>query len=234
MKARIIKRKEIAQGTLQVTFELEEEVTFRPGQYVFMSLINSPYNDEEGIRRHFSIASSPNDKKNLTIATRLRDTAFKKSLNELPIGSQVEISNITGGFVLPQDQTRPLVFIAGGIGITPFISMIKYVQEESLQHQITLVYSNRDRQSTAFLGELEAMAQKNPNIRLILTMTQDQDWTGEKRRIDAEFIKDYFPNLNNYTYFVAGPPGMVDDVFSALTQAGIKEEFIRTESFSGY
>lgn len=235
MLGKIQDKKEIAKGTLQVTFEIEgEQFTFKPGQYVFITLVNPPYPDERSNKRHFSIVNSPNQKGIITIATRIRESGFKKSLQELPNHSAVEIGPIAGGFILPKDDNRPLVFIAGGIGITPFISMLCYIKEEHLPYQITLIYSNRDQSSTAYLKELQELAQTLPNFKLILTMTEDASWSGEQRRVDTQFIKDYTRNLQNPLYFVVGPPTMVDAVQKALLEAGVGPENTEIENFTGY
>src|SRR5205823_10385210 len=139
--------------------------------------------DERGPRRHISAVTSPTESGVIGLCTRLRESAFKRSLAELPVGAEVEVEPPKGTFVLPEDASRPLVFVAGGIGITAFRSMLRYIQDKGLSHRVTLIYSNRDRESTAFLPELEAIEQANPNVRLIVTMTEDDDWPGERRRI---------------------------------------------------
>lgn len=234
MVGKIIDKKEIAIGTLQVTFQISEQFTFKPGQYVFVTLTDPPYPDERGNKRHFSIVNSPSEKGIITIATRLRDSGFKKSLQQLPIGTEVELGPIAGVFTLPEDTKKSLVFIAGGIGITPFMSMLRYIKEGGLPYQITLVYSNRDRGSTPFLEELQNLAQVLPNLKLILTMTDDASWDGEKRKVDSQFIKDYFPNLNENFYMVVGPPPMVEAVEKALKEAGVLSENLKIENFTGY
>lgn len=234
MVGRVLKKTEVASYTLQVVFKLDEQVEFKPGQYCFVTLVCPPYPDDRGNKRHFSIVSSPNEKGIITITTRLRDSGFKKSLQELPIGATVELGPIAGVFTLPEDKTRPLVFMAGGIGITPFMSMLRYVSEENLPYKITLVYSNRDKASTAFLDELYKLSQTLPNFKLILTMTEDTNWPGEKRRIDAQFIKDYITDLNVPLYYVVGPPLMVDATKKALLDADVDISNIKIENFTGY
>lgn len=234
MLSRVGSKQEIAKDTLQVTFETPDSFTFKPGQYCFVSLINPPYPDDRGNRRHFSIVNSPNEKGIITIATRLRDSGFKRSLKELPAGTEVSLGPIAGVFTLPEGQSKPLVLIAGGIGITPFMSMLQFIKEESLEYKITLIYSNRDQSSTAFLDEIYALSKSLPNLKLILTMTEDTYWQGEKRRIDAKFIKDYFPNVNANLYMVVGPPAMVEAVEKALIEAKVRGENIKTENFTGY
>lgn len=235
MLGKIQDKKAITKGTLQVTFEIgDEQFTFKPGQYAFITLVNPKYPDERSNKRHFSIVNSPNQKGIITIATRIRDSGFKKSLQELPNNSAVEIGPIAGGFILPMDNNRPLVFIAGGIGITPFISMLRYVSEKKLPYNITLIYSNRDKDSTAYLEELQNYHLPTTNYQLILTMTEDAAWNGENRRVDTQFIKDYTKDLQNPFYFVVGPPAMVDAIQKALLEAGVGPENINIENFTGY
>lgn len=231
MKATLVDKKEIAKGTLQVELKPNEPMDFLPGQYVDLILIDPSYEDARGPKRHFSIINTPNHK-TLMFATRLRDSAFKKSLQEMPIGGEIEIHRIGGKFILPEDTTKNYVFIAGGIGITPFMSMIRFIQENNLLHKVTLIYSNRDQESTAFFEELSKL--NNPNLKIIFTMTEDPNWTGEKRRVDSSFINEYLNEPNNYTYYMAGPPPMVEAVTNELKQAGVEQTNIITENFTGY
>ena len=236
MQARIKEKRELAKGTLLVTFDLlGEEVDFTPGQYFFVTLPDVGHQDDKGLRRHITVVTSPNEKGVLGFATRMRDSAFKRSLGELSVGADVEVEPPKGTFALPNDASRPLVFVAGGIGITVFRSMLRYIQEEGLSYRVTLIYSNRDRESTAFLDELRALEQENSNLRLVLTMTQDPGWEGETRRIDAQFVRDYLgEDLDESTFLVAGPPAMVEGVQKALTEAGVEHENVMAESYSGY
>jgi ferredoxin-NADP reductase len=236
MQARIKEKREVARDTLMVVFDLlGEEVDFRPGQYFWVTLLDPPYDDEKGPRRHISVVTSPNERGVLGLCTRLRDTAFKRSLAELPVGTEVEVEAPKGDFVLPEETDRPYVFIAGGIGITVFRSMLRYIDEEGLPHRVTLVYSNRDRESAAFLDELLDLERRNDNFKLVATMTKDPSWEGETRRIDAELLRDHLgDDLGKFTYLVAGPPAMVEAIVATLQQAGIPEEQIRPEGFSGY
>lgn len=236
MRARILEKREVAKGTLLVVFDLlGEEVDFRPGQYFWVTLLDPPYDDEKGPRRHITVVTSPNEREVLGLCTRLRDSAFKRSLVELAVGAEVEVEQPKGSFVLPEETDRPYVFIAGGIGITVFRSMLRYIAEEDLPHRVTLVYSNRDRESTAFLDELLELERANPNLRIVLTMTDDPEWEGEKRRIDAGFLRDHLgEDLGSFTYLLAGPPAMVEAMEGTLREAGVADEQIRPERFSGY
>jgi ferredoxin-NADP reductase len=236
MRARIKEKREVAKGTLLVTFDLlGEEVAFTPGQYFFVTLPDVGYQDAKGLRRHITVVTSPNERGVLGFATRMRDSAFKRSLSELPVGTEVEVEPPKGSFGLPEDTSRPLVFVAGGIGITVFRSMLRFIQEEGLPYRVTLIYANRDRESTAFLDELQELEQENRDLRLILTMTQDPGWEGETRRIDSQFFRDYLDgDLNESTFLVAGPPAMAEGVQDALAGAGVDEENVIAERYSGY
>jgi hypothetical protein len=131
MQARIKDKRRVAEGTLMVTFDLlGAEVDFRAGQYFHLTLPDIGHQDERGLRRHITVVTSPNEKGVLGLATRMRDSAFKRSLDELPVGAEVEVDQPKGNFVLPEEASRPLVFVAGGIGITVFRSMLLYVREE--------------------------------------------------------------------------------------------------------
>jgi ferredoxin-NADP reductase len=236
MQARIKEKHEVAKGTLMVVFDLlGEEVDFRPGQYFWVELPNRGRDDERGLRRHISIVTSPNERGVLGLATRLRDSAFKRTLAELEVGDEVVVEEPKGDFHLPEDTSKEYVFIAGGIGITVFHSMLHYIAEENLPHRITLLYSNRDQESTAFLDEVREFERQIEGLRVVFTMTDDSSWDGEKRRIDAAFIRDLLGNdLGRYTYLVAGPPGMVNGVGDMLEAEGVPEEQVIRSRFAGY
>jgi ferredoxin-NADP reductase len=235
VRAKIKEKREVAKGTLLVVFDLlGAEVDFRAGQYFWVTLLDPPYDDEKGPRRHISVVTSPNERGVLGLCTRLRDSAFKRSLAELPVGTEVDVEQPKGNFLLPEDTDRSYVFIAGGIGITVFRCMLRYIAEEQLPHRVTLIYSNRDRASAAFLDELAELEQKE-NLRVVLTMTDDPDWDGETRRIGADLLHDQLgSDLGSFEYLVAGPPPMVEGVEETLRTVGVPEESIHPDRFSGY
>jgi ferredoxin-NADP reductase len=236
VRATVKEKRAVAKGTLLVTFDLgDEEVDFKPGQYFFVELLNPPYEDEKGPRRHISVVTSPNERHTLGLATRLRDTAFKKGLEEIEVGAEIEVEPPKGDFMLPEDTSRPYAFIAGGIGITVFRSMLKYIEEQSLPYRVTLFYSNRTQEETAFLDELQGYAERNPNLRLVLTMTQDRGWEGESRRIDTDFLREHLGDaFEEVTFLVAGPPGMAKAIEAELGESGVPEDRILASSYSGY
>jgi ferredoxin-NADP reductase len=236
LQAKIKEKREVAKGTLLVIFDLlGRKVDFEPGQYFFVTLPDIGYQDERGLRRHITVVTSPNERGVLGLCTRLRDTAFKRTLAELPVGADVEVEEPKGTWVLPKETDRPYVFIAGGIGITVFRCMLRYIAEEGLPHRVTLFYSNRDRESTAFLDELAELEGANPRLRVVITMTDDPEWEGERRRIDADFLRDHVDGeLGSFVYLIAGPPALVEAMEEVLREAGVPEEQVRPERFSGY
>ena len=166
------------------------------------------------------------------IATRMRDSAFKRFLAAAPIGTQVEIEGPAGVMVLHEDAARPAVFLAGGIGITPFLAMARDAAKRDLPHQIVLFYSNRRPEHAAFLAELERL--QGPKFRLVATMTEAPDWKGERRFISRELLAEHLPDLRAPVYYFAGPPAMTMAMQGMLTELGVSEDDMRSEEFYGY
>jgi ferredoxin-NADP reductase len=236
MQAQIKEKHEVAKGTLMVVFDLlGRDVDFLPGQYFWVELPDLGHEDERGLRRHISIVTSPNEHGVLGLATRIRDSAFKQTLKELDVGDEVVVEDPKGDFHLPEDTSKEYVFIAGGIGITVLRCMLKYISEEGLPYRITLLYSNRDRESAAFFEELQELERQIDGLRVIFTMTEDPNWDGETRRIDTDFVREHASgDLSACTYIVSGPPGMVNGVADTLEGEGVPEEQVIRSRFAGY
>jgi ferredoxin-NADP reductase len=234
MKATVAEKREVAKGTLLVTFAVQDYPEFRPGAYFWVELPNRGHDDDKGLRRHISLVTSPTESGIVGLATRLRDSAFKQTLAELEVGDEVVVEEPKGSFLLPEATNERYVFVAGGIGITVFRSMLRYIRDTEAPYEITLVYSNRDRESTAFLDELEHLERELPGLRLVLTMTDEDGWSGETRRIDAAMLRDQLGALDRYRYLVAGPPAMTEAVVAELHSAGVPEDRVLADKFSGY
>lgn len=235
MRALVKEKREVAKGTLLAIFDLQgQEVQYVPGQYFWVELPDRGHEDEKGLRRHISAVTSPTEPGVLGLCTRLRDTAFKKTLVELELGDEVDVEPPKGDYRLPKDTSKPYVFVAGGIGITVFRSMLRYIADTGEPYGITLVYSSRDRESAPFLDELQQLERTLPGFQLVLTMTDDDGWDGESRRVGAEMLRDHLGDLAARTYLVAGPPPMVESVVEALAEAGVPEEQVLPDRFSGY
>ena len=234
MRATVAEKREVAKGTLFVLFAVDDYPAYRPGAYFWVELPDRGHADEKGLRRHISLVTSPTEEGVVGLATRLRDTAFKQTLAQLAVGDEVQVEEPKGSFLLPEDTSAEYVFVAGGIGITVFRSMLRFIADEQLPHRVTLVYSNRDRESTAFLGELEELERRIDGLRLVLTMTDEPGWEGETRHLDADVIGELVGGLEGKTFFVAGPPGMAKAVEESLRAAGLPEDRVLADSFSGY
>ena len=233
MRATVAGKREVAKGTLLVTLAVEDYPDYRPGAYFWVELPDRGDTDEKGLRRHISLVTSPTEDV-VGLATRLRDTAFKRTLAELEVGDAVEVEEPKGSFLLPEETDADYVFVAGGIGITVFRSMLRYIRDTGSGHRVTLVYSNRDRESAAFLDELTDLERELPGLKLVLTMTEDESWSGETRRIDETMLRDHLGDLGRYRYLVAGPPPLTTAVVAALHGAGVSESQVAADSFSGY
>ena len=176
----LLRREPVAEGTMAVHFEKPAGFTHQAGQNAMFTLINPREQDAAGPSRTFTIASAPHERE-LMIATRMRDSAFKRVLGAAPPGTKFEMEGPAGLMVLHEDASRPAVLLAGGIGITPFLAMVRDAAKRELPHQIVLIYSNRRPQDAAFVAELERL--QGPRLRLVTTMTDAPNWRGEKRRI---------------------------------------------------
>jgi ferredoxin-NADP reductase len=234
---RLIDRQEVAEGTMAFHFEKPTGWTFKPGQYLDMTLLDPPETDSEGNIRSFSIASSPHEE-TLMVATRMRDTAFKRVLKKMPLGSQLKIEGPLGSFTLHSNTSRPAIFLAGGIGITPFRSIVVNAARKGLANRIVLFYSNRRPEDSAFLQELQQIGSENANYRIIGVMTEMEKskgpWNGETGFIDKAMLARSIPDMAAPIYYIAGPPAMVTAMKEVLTGAGVNEDDIRSEDFAGY
>ena len=234
MRAVVRETREVAEGTLLALFAVEDYPDYRPGAYFWVELPDRGHDDEKGLRRHISLVTSPTEHGVVGLATRLRDTAFKRTLAELEVGDEVQVEEPKGSFLLPEETDVEYVFVAGGIGITVFRSMLRYIADSGEPYRVTLVYSNRDRSSTPFLDELAELEQRIPGLRVVLTMTDDEAWEGERRRVDPAMLADVLGGLDGRTFLVAGPPAMAEGVADSLREAGVPEERVRADRFSGY
>lgn len=232
------KHREIANRTMAFHFEKPADFTFKPGQAIDITL---PATGQEAggdaLLHTFSLVSAPFEDE-IVIATRMRDTAFKRALERLTAGTAVKLDGPAGSLTLSGKSTRPAVFLAGGIGITPFYSMLQQAAHDQSPRRLTLLYSNTSPENAAFLEELEQLAQQNPNFHLHATMTHMQGakrpWNGDTGMITAAKIKQITAGLTDPIFYLAGPPAMVESLGDALEDAGVDEDDVRSEEFFGY
>jgi len=230
-------REEVAEETMAFHFDIAGTgYTFKAGQNAAFTLLEPPETDTAGNTRTLSFASSPNDLSSLMVAMRMRRSAFKNSLKALPLGSKLRVSSAIGSFRLHADGSKPAVFLVGGIGITPVLSILAHAAEHALPHQIYVFYSNRDARKVAFLRELQKWEKTNPAFTFIPTVTTPNGsvWPFEHGRIDAQMLARYIPEVHTPVYYVCGPPEMVMAMQKLLYGLGVNEDNIRSEEFGGY
>jgi ferredoxin-NADP reductase len=227
-----------AEDTMSFFFARPANFTFKAGQFLAVILPNPPYNDEKGNRRTFSIASPPQETARLQVTTRMTGSALKRSLAEVPLGAPVDLLGPSGNFTLHPDAATPAVFIAGGIGITPFRSMILDATARNLPQQITLIYSNRNLEGAAFHEEFQQLAAIHKNFRYIPTLTQADKsslpWDGERRYVNAEFLRDHLGDLTKPLFYIVGPPRLVTALAQTVAEAGVNPGRVLSEEFEGY
>jgi ferredoxin-NADP reductase len=235
--AKLKGREEVAEHTMAFRFEKPATFKFIPGQFIDITLLNPPETDAEGNTRGFSIASAPYEDF-IMVATRLRDTAFKRVLRSVPLGMEVKIEGPFGNLKLHNDKSRAAVVLTGGIGITPFRSILLHAAKEKLPHRIFLFYANRRPEDASFLDELQALEKENPNYKLIACMTEmeksQRSWRGERGLIDRLLLEKYLKGLRSPVYYITGPPAMVKAMHAMLSDAGVDDDNIRIEEFAGY
>jgi ferredoxin-NADP reductase/nitrite reductase/ring-hydroxylating ferredoxin subunit len=221
---------------------------YAAGQYAFFD-IGGVHNDPEGPVRHFSLASSPTEEE-IMISTRIRDTPYKKRLSSLEIGSKAKVTKPLGKFVLHDDYSKPAILLSGGIGVTPFRSMIKFATDKQLPIRIVMFDSNKNIPNTLYKKEFDDCLNKNENLKIVYTITEKEgdnqissatgfakEWKGERGRIDKEMIERHLNDneIKNSIYYICGPPGMLNAIKELLQNSlQIPKDQIRTEEFTGY
>jgi len=211
---------------LSFFFSTPDGFSFLPGQYVMLEI--------KGDDRSLSVSSSPAEKGFIRVTKKITDGEFSKILVDLKEGDAAKIRGPYGSFVL--DTSESAIMLAGGIGITPLMSMIKYAAENNLSNKVTLFYSNKTPEDVAFREELEEAAGENKNIKIIDTVTRPEKskipWAGLAGRIDEAMIRQNTDMKG--LFYICGPPAMVDAMIQTVKNLGIEQERIKTEKFTGY
>ena len=236
----LIRSQAVAEGTMAFYFKKPAGFSFKAGQCAQFTLIDPPQTDDEGNSRYFSYASTP-DEAEIMIATRIRETAFKQVLSQLKPGSELVMKGPYGDFVLPEKLKRPVVFITGGIGVTPVRSMLLDAiakSQASAEYPITVFYGNRRPEDAAFLDELTKICINNPHCNLVATMSQAEEsslsWLGEQGYVDQALLRRHLKDLQAPLYYLDGPPALVAAMKTLLSEAGVESDQVRSEEFAGY
>lgn len=237
MKAFFVGKHQETPTVYSFTFKPELPFQFVAGQFLqIVVLVQNP--DNRGARRSFTICSSPADK-NITITTRVLDkhSTFKKSLLELKEADPVEIFGPFGKFILPSED-RPVMFITGGVGITPARSMIVSATNLKRQIPLRLLYSNVTPEEIIFYDQFSEIEKENKCFKVVYTISQpgklSQKWSGRIGRIDTKLIRENVKDFEKTIFYVSGPPSLVIDYSNLLQEMGTSDEQVKRETFPGY
>ncbi len=233
----LLQKVEAAEGTMSFHFQKPAGFEYKAGQFADYTLVDPSETDDEGNTRGFSLASAPFER-TLMATTRLRDTAFKRVLKAMPIGTELVLDAPYGSFTLHNNIKRPAVFLTGGIGSTPVRSIVLQSTHDKTGHTIYVFYSNKRPEDAAFTDEFRDAVAANGNFTFVPTMTKpelsSETWNGETGFIDQEMISRYVDDLTTPIYYLCGPGGMVTAMRTLLNGAGIDDDDIRSEEFTGY
>jgi ferredoxin-NADP reductase/nitrite reductase/ring-hydroxylating ferredoxin subunit len=235
--------KEKLQGTDVMKFRIARGgIDYTAGQYAFFKL-DRISGDAKGPIRHFSIASSPTEQDHILISTRIRDTQYKQKLASLKEGAKILVWGPEGDFVLHDDYSKPAVFLSGGIGVTPFRSMIKYATDKQLPIKITMFDSNKNQQNILYKEEFDRWAEQNKNFKVIYAVTEEEqeainsNWSGERGRIGKLMLERHLSKgeIGNAIFYICGPPGMLKAMQELLQkEMQIPKDRFKVEAFTGY
>lgn len=221
-----------------MTFRFSTEgtgFTYRSQQAVRLALrgVDDPW----GAARTFSLSSSPTEKDEISVTCKISDTPFKQALSRLTPETEVDVYGPLGMFLF--DASRPAVFLAGGIGITPFRGMIRYAVDSGAAVDLRLLYSARVPEELVFADELAALARSSGRLQVFPSVTRPKEstttWDGRTGRIDPDWIAQVAKSLDRPKYYVAGLPEMVATVVPWLAgPLGVPEDDIDYEVFRGF
>jgi len=204
---------------------------YKPGQFAMLAI-----HDKDGEiwqRRPFSICSSPLNKKYLQFAIKVHGE-FTQKITTLKNGEAVDVSTPNGFFIFNETRMKKTVFLAGGIGITPFISALRYISDKKLDNEAVLLYSNKTKEDIVFYEELKSIAEKNKNIKVVFVLTKEDSPSSEyeKGRIDKLYIEKYCSPFEEKYFSICGPSKFMESLSEQLAELGIPKDYIDMERFN--
>jgi ferredoxin-NADP reductase len=224
MKFTLSATKQEANDTFSLIFAPGQPLQWKAGQ-LLRYVLNHPNPDDRGVERFFSIASAPHEM-HIMLTTRFasKSSSFKKALKNLRPGDAIEAHDLEGDFVV-DDSRKTFVFIAGGIGITPFRAILLDLDYNKKPLNVQLLYANRDN-DFPYRKELDALRGRHPEFRI--------DYVVSPNRIDEKSIPQLVPDIQNPILYVSGPEPMVESMDETLKKIGVPEERIKNDFFPGY
>ncbi len=204
------------------SFRFEGDMDYKAGQFFFVTL-------EGDKTKHFSFSSSPTEKGFVEFTKKLSDSDYSQALKRLKPGDDAVVENPSGEFVMGGE--KKIAFLTGGIGITPFRSMLKYISDTGSDKDVVLLYSSRDS-DIPFKEDLDEFSGRE-NIKVVYTLTgDDESWSGRRGRIDEAMVKEEVPDYKERVFYTAGPPKMVEAMTGVVGGLGVKG--FKKENFPGY
>ena len=228
---------QLAPDTGEFIFEPDMSMNFKPGQYLEWTLGHDKV-DMRGNRRYFTIASSPTEKEmKLGVKFYERPSSFKTALAQMKEGDTLIASQLSGDFVMPRNKNKKLVFVAGGIGVTPFRSMIKYIMDTGEKRDIVLFYCTRTEEDLAYKDLLD-QATKSTGLKVIYVINELKNktavWAGKIGRLDEKMIQGEVKDYGDRTFYISGPPSLVSGMAKTIKEMGIPKRHIKTDFFPGF
>jgi ferredoxin-NADP reductase len=228
MNVKILKKEIIYVDHLYLEFDLlGQSLVYKAGQFFSLTLLNPSFTDERGNSRFFGFVNSPTEMGKIAMVTKTGVSAFKKSLMEMPIGSEVQIDSVGGHTVLPDKINQKIVLIAGGVGIAPFMSILRFIKIKSLPYEINLIYVIKDKESAVFFDEIDEYSKENMLFKFFPAFS-------EEGLISPELIKSEFSEPNSRIYYLTGEQKFVLQTFKLLKESGVEAKNISMEIFTGY
>lgn len=228
----LVEKKELAKGTFEFAFEKPAGVRWRAGQYLEWMLPHQ-HSDNRGIRRYFTIASVPEDKL-IRIGVRIGEeiSSYKTKLKDLAVDEEIIASQLAGDFVLPKNPSEKLAFIAGGIGITPFVSQLEEMEMGKKQFDTVLFFGNNTRAEVAYFDKLKTLETKLP-LKIVFILAKEEVVGFETGFVTAEMVKKHTPDFLERTWYLSGPPIMVRNYSQVLRDLGVSRWRIKKDFFPG-
>jgi ferredoxin-NADP reductase len=220
----ITKKQEIAEDTLEITMERPEGFNYYAGQYIQIMVDPLHQPDYRGNFRIFSLSSSPLDKAEISVAFRDGPSGFKTTLKQLAPKTSIDIEGPHGFFTLPEKTSKTVILLAGGIGITPFISMLRYCHKNGFKQQTKLIYATRNKETAAYLDELQKIAKKHELFSML----------NLNGIVSSDYLKRNIKDNLNCLYYIAGPPAMINHCRNVLFKLAVHETDIISEEYTGY